>query len=61
VKLPKEVKDIAKYFKKNDNPKDKEMTRKLYAQTLSSNNNTRDILKIKDIFPNLQSKKIKNI
>ena len=31
AKLPREVKDIMKYFKKNDNPKSKEITRKSYA------------------------------
>jgi len=58
--LPKEVKDITKYFKKNNNPKDKEMARKLYAQASSSGNNMRNVLKIKNVFPNLQSKKIEN-
>jgi len=42
-----------KYFKKNNNPKDKEMTRKSYAQALSSGNNMREVLKIKKAFPNL--------
>lgn len=31
VKLSKKIKDIAKYFKKNENLKDKKTTRKLYA------------------------------
>jgi len=31
TKSLKEVKDIMKYFKKNNNPRGKEMTRKLYA------------------------------
>ena len=31
VKLSKKVKDITKYFKKNENLKDKKTTRKLYA------------------------------
>jgi len=31
AKSPKEVKDIAKYFKKSNNPKDKETTRKSYT------------------------------
>ena len=37
------------------------MTRKSYAQALSSGNNMREFLKIKKAFPNLQSNKIKNI
>ena len=61
AKSPKKVKNIANYLKKNDNPKGKEMARKSYAQALFSGNNIRDILKIKDAFPNLQSKKIENI
>jgi len=52
VKLPKEVKDIAKYFKKNNNPKGKETTRKLYAQASSSEHIMREALKIKDKFLN---------
>ena len=61
MKLPKEVKDIMKYFKKNDNFKGKEMARKSYVQASSSGNNIRGVLKIKKPFPNLQSNKIKNI
>ena len=34
---------------------------KLYAQASHSGNNTRDVLKIKEAFPNLQAKKIENI
>ena len=61
MKLPKEVKDIMKYFKKNDNFKGKEMARKSYVQASSSGNNTRGVLKIKKPFPNLQSNKIQKI
>jgi len=53
VKLPKEVKDIAKYFKKNNNPKDKEKTRKLYTQASLSGHSMREALKIKEVFLNL--------
>ena len=34
---------------------------KLYTQALSSLSNTKEILKIKEIFLNLQAKKIENI
>ena len=34
---------------------------KLYIQASHSGNNTRDVLKIKKVFPNLQAEKIKNI
>jgi len=53
AKLPKEVKDIVKYFKKNDNSKGKEIARKLYAQALSSGKNIKEVLKIKEVFLNL--------
>ena len=59
AKLPKEVNDIAKYFKKNNQIKEKT---KSYAQAITSLiNNTREVLKIKEIFPNSQANKIKNI
>jgi len=61
MKSFKEIKDIMKYFKKNNNSKDKETARKLYAQALSSSNNTREVLKIKEVFLNFQSNKIENI
>jgi len=59
--LPKEIKDIVKYFKKNDNSKDKETIRKLYTQALLSGHSTREALKIKETFPNIQGKNIENI
>jgi len=59
--LPKKIKDIAKFFKKNQKSKEKETPRKSYAQTSSSGNNTREVLKIKEVFSNLQEKKIENI
>ena len=55
---PKEVVKISRFFKKKTDNKGK----KLYAQMSSSYSNpTRKILKIKEAFPNLQNKKIKNI
>jgi len=61
AKSPKKVKDIAKFFKKNEKEKEKETPRKSYAQVSSLNNNTREVLKIKKVFSNLQKKKIENI
>ena len=56
AKSPKEINEISKYFKKNIEKK----TKKLYAQASSSStNSTREILKIKEVFSNLQNKKIK--
>jgi len=49
AKSPKEVNEISKFFKTNRNRN----TRKLYVQALSSSNNTREVLKIKETFPNL--------
>ena len=47
-----------KFFKKNPDNKEN----KLYAQVSSTNANTiRETLKIKEVFSNLQNKKIKNI
>jgi len=55
---PKEVVKISRFFKKKTDNKGK----KLYAQmSFSYSNPTRKILKIKEAFPNLQNKKIKNI
>ena len=55
--ITKEVNEISKYFKKNSV---KNNLKKLYAQTFSlSTNITRETLKIKETFSNLQSKKIK--
>jgi len=60
AKLLKKIK-ISKYFKKNNQTNDKKNQRKLYAQTLILINNTREVLKIKETFSNLQAKKIENI
>jgi len=42
-----------KYFKKNNNLKGQDMTRKSYAQALSSGHSTKEVLKIKEIFSHL--------
>ena len=61
VCLPKKVLERSKFFSKSN--KSKKMTnsnvRKLYAQATSSN--ILDILKLKNNFPNLLAKKIKEI
>jgi len=44
MKLPKEIKDIVKYFKKSNNPKGKEMAKMSYIQVSSSENITREAL-----------------
>ena len=59
VKTPKEVNEISKYFKKNDNPQ-----KKSYAQASfnpQSSNATMNTLKIKEMFPKLQNWKIDQI
>ena len=63
MKLPKEVQEILKFFKKNTQPTERKDTRKSYAQVLSMllSTNTSKILKIKQMFPKLQTKKIENI
>ena len=61
AKLPKEINKISKYFKKNQQSGRKKETNKSYAQTSTPANSTREALKIKEIFPNLPTKKIKNI
>ena len=61
TKMPKEVNEISKFFKKNNQPTEKKNTKKTYAQVSSLTTNTREVLKIKEIFPNLQAKKNKNI
>jgi len=61
AKLPKEVNEILKFFKKNNPTSEKKDTKKLYTQALSSSINTSEVFKIKETFPNLQTKKIENI
>ena len=58
AKSPKKVVEILKFFKKNLEIKE----RKSYTRTSFTNPNmTRETLKIKKVFPNLQNKKIENI
>jgi len=59
--MPKEVNEISKFFKKNNQPTEKKDIRKSYVQVFFSTTSTREVLKIKETFPNLQAKKIKNI
>jgi len=57
--MSKEINEIAKFFKKSGQLKEKT---KAYAQASNSLiNNTREVLKIKEKFPNLQTNKIENI
>ena len=59
AKMPKEINNITKYFRKSNQLKGKI---KLYAQAINlSINNTRKVLKIKEMFSNLQANKIENI
>jgi len=61
AKCSKEVNEILKYFKRNSQTNEKKDQRKSYAQASSPLNNTREVLKIKEIFSHLQAKKIENI
>ena len=61
AKLPKEVKEISKYFKTTKQSNNTKSHNILYAQALKGDNNTRNVLKIKETFPNLQANKIENI
>jgi len=61
AKTPKEIKEILKFFKKSSQLTRKRDTMKSYVQVLFSLFNTKEILKIKEIFPNLQAEKIENI
>ena len=60
AKSPKEVRDISKYFKTKNLTNNNKNNNKPYAQASNANNNTREVLKIKETFLNLQVKKIKN-
>ena len=60
AKTPK-IKEILKFFKKSSQPTRKRDIMKSYVQVLFSSFNTKEILKIKETFPNLQAKKIENI
>ena len=61
AKLPKKVNKISKYFKKNYQSGEKKKTKKSYAQISTPTDFTSEVLKIKKTFPNLLTKKIKNI
>jgi len=61
AKSPKEIKEISKYFKTTKQLNNIKSHNMLYAQASKGDNNTRDILKIKETFPNLQANKIENI
>ena len=55
AKFLKKVVEISRFFKKKIDNKEK----KSYAQALFLNSNpTRETLKIKEVFPNLQNKKL---
>ena len=56
AKIPKEVNKISKFFKKNNQlTKTKDM-RKSYVQASFPTTSMREVLKIKETFPNLQVK-----
>jgi len=61
AKLPKEVKEISKFFKMTSLTNENKNNSKLYTQASYSGSNTREVFKIKKAFPNLQVKKIENI
>jgi len=61
AKLSKEVNEILKYFKRNNQTNEKKDQIKSYAQVLTSLKNTREVLKIKETFSNLQAKKFEDI
>jgi len=61
AKSPIEVKEISKSFKMTSSTNGNKNNGKSYAQVSHLWNNTRDVLKIKKTFPNLQAKKIENI
>lgn len=61
AKLPKEVKEILKYFKMTGSTKLDNNKGKLYAQMSKSRNTTKKVLKIKKVFSNLKADKINNI
>ena len=53
AKLPKEVNEISKFFKKNIQTNKKKDLKKLYIQASTSANNIREVFKIKEMFSNL--------
>ena len=61
AKISKEVNEISKFFKKDNQLIKKKDTKESYVQVSSSTTNMRAVLKIKEMFPNLQAKEIENI
>ena len=61
AKLTKEVRDLTKFFKKNNLPKGKKSSKKSYTQALLAESIVRETLKIKEMLPKLHTSKIKNI
>ena len=61
AKTPKEVNEILKYFKTINPTNRNNNASKSYAQMSKPVSNTREVLKIKEVFLNFQAKKIKNI
>jgi len=61
VKNPKEVNEICKYFKENSQLKEVSKNKKSYTQASKLISNIKEILKIKETFPNLQANKIVSI
>ena len=60
--LPKKVNEISKYFKPTKKATNSKATNMLYAQVLKKTiGNTEEVLKIKETFPILKAKNIKNI
>jgi len=51
--LPKEVKEISKFFKITSSTNGNKNNSKSYTQVLKSENNIREVLRIKKAFPNL--------
>jgi len=61
AKLKKEVNVILKYFQNNKISAEPEKPNRLYAQISKQTANTSEILKIKELFPTLNAKKIDQI
>ena len=62
AKFPKEVNKISKYFKPSKLTQTNKTERKSYTQVFKpTTTTTKEVLKIKEAFPNLKANKIKNI
>jgi len=61
VKFSKEVNEISKYFKSNKLTQNNTSQTKSYAQATKTSGNIKKVLRIKETFPSLQAKNIKNI